>query len=216
MPYHNWNNLFFEYEHEALHCTSIQAISETVQAITIEDRAIARFSGYIGYSRTIPLDYHTLPRSQQWIPPVPFNKQELTISKDNPPLYVDYNGIQGAYFPKNYYGIRQSFIINPMAHPWYKIRRGTKVILGSVIGDSVGYFVTRIRFIRMSVAGVEVVGITDDGSFHDDTSLSWPPFMLDVPIEIVDNPSFGDWVPSSTLYDLFEILCCGIIVSHSQ
>lgn len=206
LPLHNWNNLFFEYTHDSLHRASIQAVAETVQAITIEDRAVARFSGYIGYSRTVPFDYHTLPRSEQWITPVPFNNQELKVSKQNTPLYIDYQCIQGAYFPRRFFGLRQSFILYPTAHPWYKIRRGTKVVLGRVIGNDVAYFVTRVRFIRSSTAGVEVVGIKDDGSFHDDTSLSWPPFMLEVPVAIVDRLSFGDWVPSSTYHIVLIIV----------
>lgn len=205
LPLHNWNNLFFKYTNDAMHYTSIRTISETVQAITVEDRAITRFSGYIGSSRAVPFDYYRLPRSEQWVAPVPFNKQEMKVSVENNPLYIDYQCIQGAYFPRKYFGLRQSFILYPTVHPWYKIRRGTKVVLGRVIGDGVTYFVTRIRFVRLSTAGVEVVGINNNGSFHDDTSLSWPPFMLEVPVTIVDRPSFGDWVPSSAYHQPLSI-----------
>lgn len=157
----------------------------------IQDRAIARFAMFVTQYRLPPLDSTLLSFNEQWIPPRPFTEAEEQTADLCSTLFIPWENIDGAYYPETYHGLRQAFILNNEIYRGKLICKAQRVILGNVIGDNVAYRVTRIRFIACGVAGIEVVGITADGLYHGETSLGWPPFLIEIPTINVLQTSFG-------------------------
>lgn len=187
---HNWDNPISCQILDNKQQQSKEDVIATLQMTSIKDRAVARFVDFIGYSRIIPKDYDGLPLEEKWVHPTPFTASEMKKSANQPAMSVVKESIIGTYYPEKFHGIRQAFQLNPTSYYGYVLCRGTKVLLGNVIGMDINYYATRIRFASIRSIGIEVVAFTSDGSIHGETSLSWPPIIIELPLVNVDLASF--------------------------
>ncbi|KDR65899.1 hypothetical protein GALMADRAFT_148284 [Galerina marginata CBS 339.88] len=171
------------------------------------DRAALRFMDFFWDYRPIPSNYTMLPPSYRWIPPRPLTEEEhKRSSRPTNTICIKRIHIQDSYFPPQYHGTRCALKINPSAVSGRTIKRGCLVILEEVVGPDVNYRVNRVRLFRDDIADVEIVGFTDDGQSHPETSFSWPPVILELPSVNVLMCTEGDPVVTSTVQSKFTLL----------